>query len=858
MISVHCDRRSSIDEGDDMAKHKHRRPTPGVQTPPQHKPAVLPFVHRHPYWFAAGLLTVLFVLLFNPLFFSGKTLLPPDTVASYSFLPFVNDALARHVYPLWNPYIFGGMPFFASMSAKFIDPINDLVIGASHAVRLVSRSADLVEFQRVLLFLVNNVLLGFFLFLLLKRRKAPTEAALFGAVTFAFMPQLIGQSVFGHNTLLATAALVPLVLLLADALLEKRNLLFFCLTGLAVGVQFLRAHVQICYYTQLVVGLYFLFWAVTEMRAGRWKRALGGGALLAGAIAAGLLVSSVLNLSVFEYSKYSIRGGESGGLDYAYATGWSFSPAEMATFLIPSFMGFGRETYWGGMPFTDFPHYFGLVTFVLAVLGLALRRDRTTLFFGTLAGLSLLASFGKYFPILYWPMYKFLPFFNKFRSPDMIHVLFKFSMVVLAATGIQSLFESADDPKHTALRRIKRTLVCFGGVFGLLFLVLLIGKSAYLSWAAKAGDARYTAYGMAVRDGLKAMCLFGATAFLVLRIAQKRLRPAVFGAALVLLTLADLWMVDRKFVEFRPRADVAGYFAETPDVRYLKEQKTLFRILPVLDQRAPNWYAYHFIQSAFGYHAAKVRSVQELLEAFKVPNDFFFTYTKQVAGGLAWRQPSEIPADTVRAQHAFLKMMNVRYLLCPYPIPDSALTAVVQPQAQGMNFVYEYRDALPRVFFPKRTAVVRGKEAALRYMASGMFDPAETAVVEEPPPFDMPSSAVRRAEVTAWDLHRIRVKAELDAPGLLVFSEIFYPKGWTASVDGKPARIVKADHALRAVYLGPGSHEVAMHFSPASFGLGLRITAAVTALLVLGVVFGAASGRKRKPADGAPPVQAVP
>jgi hypothetical protein len=503
-----------------MSKHKkEKRHALDAPRPSTKKSFSLPLWESHPYWFTVAVLTLLFLALFR---FHAP--LPPDTVASYSFRPFVDDCVERRVYPLWNPYIFCGMPFFASLSALYVDPVNDVVLLLTGALNLIFRFSNLIEVQRAAMMLLNHVLLGFFTFLFLRRRALSKEASILGALAMALMPQVIGYSNAGHSTQIASLALTPLIMLLVDGLLEKRNLLFFCLTGLAAGVQLLRAHVQVCYYTWLMVGAFFLVWAVAEIRNKNAGRALSGAGLLAGALLAGILVSAWLNASVFEYSKYSIRGGAGGGVDYPYATAWSFSPGEMATFLIPAFMGFGGDTYWGGMPFTDFPHYFGLAVFVLAVLALVLRRDRVTAFFGLFAGFALLVSFGSHFPVLYKPMFKFLPFFNKFRAPDMILLMFKFSAACLAALGAQALFDMKNDPKAPDGRNVRRTMTVFGAVLGVLFLILLLGKSVYLGWARRAGDMAGRAHDGALTDAFKAVCLYGFTLGLVLQVSAKKIR----------------------------------------------------------------------------------------------------------------------------------------------------------------------------------------------------------------------------------------------------------------------------------------------------------------------------------------------
>jgi hypothetical protein len=506
------------------------------------------------------------------------------------------------------------------------------------------------------------------------------------------------------------------------------------------------------------------------------------------------------------------------------------------------------------MPFTDFPHYFGLAVFLLAVVALAVRRDRVTVFFGLLAGFALLVSFGKHLPLLYKPMFKFLPFFNKFRAPDMILLMFKFSAACLAAMGAQSLFDLKDDPKSPDGRRVRRTLTAFGAVLGILFLVLLLGRSAYLGWARRAGEMAGTAHDGALTDAFKAVCLFGFTLGLVLQVSMKKIKPAFFALALSILIVLDLMLVDGRIIT-PAKADVASYFHATPEVEFLKNQKQPFRILTVQDRRPPNWYWYHFIQNVSGYHAAKLRATQETLDAFGMPDDFLFKYLTRVNGQYAWKNPKDVPADRVRAHHAFMKMTNVRYVLSPVALPDSALKLVFPPGEQGGNAVFEFTGALPRVFFPKTAVTAAGRDATLNYMASGGFDPAETAVLEEKPPKEVVFSASNRAEIVKWDIHEIEVRTDIRTPSLLVFSEVYYPAGWKAVVDGRETPIVRTDWMLRSVFVEPGARTVRLEFKPAVFRGGLFVTLASAGLLLFGAVFAGVRGRRRHEAaegEGAP------
>ena len=804
-----------------MPKTKRKKAAPRPQ--PRRKG----FLERHSSWIPLAVIFILLLIFFNEVIFGGKTFLPPDALAARSYRPFVQDALKRGIYPLWNPYIFSGMPSFASLSsAPFVDILGTIINGL---LWLIRRIFPLPAFFRILL---NYFLFGIFTYLLVKRKTGVGLAALFSALTLIFMPAVVGYSAFGHNTKLLTACFIPLVFYLVDELLETRRLLFFAAIALAIGLQLLRAHIQIAYYSFLMVALYTLYWVILKLsREKQITPVLKSVGLLLGALLLGFAISSWLYLSVYEYSHYSIRGGAKGGLSYEYATSWSFSPKEMLTFLIPSFMGFGGQTYWGKMPFTDFPLYMGIVPLILAGLAFIFRRDRYTWFLLILGIFALLVSFGKEFPVLYNPMFKLLPYFNKFRVPAMIQILLEFSVAILAGLGLAELWK-AREYSSAQQRALRRYLLTFGGICGLLFLVVLFSKGSYLNWVASSGKVvnpllQRRSYNMALGDAFKMILLFGATAALVWYYWRGKLQRTLFGLGVLALLVIDLWSVDFKLAKPRPKADEWAFFKEDEVVRFLKKRLSTegpFRILPVYDPKPPNWYMYHLIPSAYGYHPAKLRIYQEMLEYFGLPERFFQKFLKQVTQEgrrvVVLRSPEEIPQRERAAHNAILDMLNVRYLVCPYPIPDPDYQLVLD----GTKKIYENTTALPRAFFVKRVLLMKAKDEIFRFFQSGNFNPGEVAILEEDPPFAIEPTEENRVRITHYDIHEIRLEAEVVKPALLVLSEIYYPGGWRALVDGQQRRIYKTNYLLRSVFLEPGHHTVIFRFQPQTFRLGLGIT----------------------------------
>ncbi len=812
------------------------------------------FIEKHPDGTYSAILLVLLLVFFHEVIFGGKTFLPPDKLAARSVAPFIFDALKRGIYPLWNPYIFSGMPSFASLqSAPFVDLVGD-VVQAAHW--LVSRVLPLPEITRLLF---NYFLFGIFTYILLLKKTSLRWVALLAAVVMVFQPAVIAFAAFGHSSKLKTAAMIPIVYLLLEQALDEKRARDFVLLALAVGLQLLRAHTQIAYYTFMMIGLYLLFWVAD---AGLQKRSFAEvGKALAGvvvALAVGVAMSAWLYLSVQEYAHYSIRGGGQ-GLSYGYATNWSFSPAEMTTFLVPAFMGFGGQTYWGQMPFTDFPWYMGVVPLFLAGAALVLRRDRTVLFFAALGLLSLLVSFGKTLPLLYGPLFKFLPFFNKFRVPSMILILLQFAVVMLAALGLERLLNLDEERLRD---RARKYIYVFAGACAALALFLLLGKSVYLGWvqsSAKqlAAAAQEAAYKKAASDALKMMLMVGVSAVLVLSYLKKKLGSRVFLVATVSLVVLDLWLVDFKVIHPQPKANEATFFAETPAVKFLKAQSAPFRIYPVADDKPANWYMYHKIQNILGYHPAKLKIYQSFLEQsgleardrFGLPaflGKYLKVTLKDGRPALAPVNPEDVPQIRFHVDNAILDMLNVKYLLSFYPIRDSRYQMV----AAGQPAVYENTGVLPRAFFVNDIRVVARPEAFFDLLRSGRFDPHDQAVLEEEPAFNIVPSQENRVEIRSYDIHKITLHASVAEPALLVLSEIYYPAGWKAFVDGQETKIYKTDYILRSIFLKPGEHDIEFVFRPKTFWMGAGITFGLFVILLAFLFF---DFRRRRAASAVSP-----
>ena len=789
-------------------------------------------------------LAAFFVLAFFYPIVLGKVFVSPDSVAPAGFAKIAMDALhTRHVYALWNPYHFLGMPSFGSLAfVPFVYPL-DPVFGFLNTA---------LHFPDLTWLLVHYLLIAVGMIALIRALGAGADAALLGAAAFALTPNLVAVGAFGHGSQIMTAAWLPLLFLLYDRFARRGSLLALAGFAFAAAFQLLRGHVQIVFYSWLALGLYALVLAIAAARARRGAeaaRAVGG---LAAGLALGFGMSAFLYFPVHEYAKLSIRSaGEGSGAGFEYATSWSFHPKEMLTFVIPSMFGFGGRTYWGTMPFTDYPNYMGIIPLALALYGARTARGAARAYWIGLAALALMVSFGKHVKPLYELIYQYVPYFNKFRVPVMILVLLQFAVAVLAALGLDLALSpgrgepaGARAPARDAGKKgasasagrgkgdmgaaWMRAAILAGAVaVGVVVLLQLLSPSILATaskarpWmnAAAARQALDMATVDALRSGILLAAAFAAIAF------ERRGRLTRTAAALLVvgLTLVDLWTVDRKIIDpqLGSKSQYAENFSETPEVTFLRRDTTEFRVLPL--QWNDSRLAAYGIASVLGYHPAKPRLYQAFMDTVGLPN--------------------------LRV----VRFLNVKYVLTDGYYPDT--TGGVVLRHDGPVKVYEIQGAMPRAYVVHRIRPVRDPSTALAFLrAADFFEPRSEAVWSDPPPYpalaqpSVPDSVTR----IRYDLNGSEYLVSTAAPGLFVQSDQFDPD-WTATVDGKPAPIYRVNYLMRGIVVPPGVHRIRLRYMPEALTAGIQVSvASVILALLLGVAGIWQLWRTRRPRRSAP------
>lgn len=738
---------------------------------------------------------------------------------------------------LWAPYFFSGMPTFGNFAI--------VPRAVSYAQRAIVWFLDFFYLKGPWTWLVVFYFLsGVFMYAAARELGFRRPVAFLAAIVYMLGPYSVGLAGEGHGSKLMALTYLPLCFLFTHRLFERRDLLSLGLLAASVGTLMLANHVQIAYYVFMIIGLFIVYRIVVDARA-HTREVLTATGMVAAALAIGFAISAYNYLAAYEYAQYSIRGGgtagAAGGLAYDYATNWSWHPAELLTLFVPGIFGFRLPYYWGMMePWTDSTVYVGLIPVLLAAVAVGIRRTAMTWFFLIATVLVILLAFGRNFPLVYETAFSVLPFFDKFRAPAMILQLLRFTVAILAAYGLQALLDlrNADQAESRArMLRTARTVLIAGAA---LFAVLLLFKATLAetlsgAWFVKAGEmeqyrqqygqqagqviaqlkqVRFTTFwNDAVTFALLLACAAGV-AWLYLK---ETIRPALTLALLIGMTMVDLYIVDNKLIQPKPAASIEQGFPLDETIAFLQEQNRNstepFRVFPLGNLFSEKTYAYHGLQSIGGYSPAKLKIYQTLLDS------------------CLYRSLN--PAFPLNMN--VVNMLNVRYLVVPGRLPEG-MFPVAHVNSGQRSVTYENPSALPRATLVGDVITATTDREVFSLLNSQAFDPRRTAVIQGAVPADLaPPEPGDGVQVKKYAAHQIVLESRAHAPALLVLSEMYYPAGWKATVDGAETEILRANSVLRAVRVPAGTHTVEFSFAPPMYWAGLTITnvAWLTALVLV-------------------------
>ena len=714
---------------------------------------------------------------------------------------------------LWYPYIFCGMPFHASGTYRL-----------QYNLETIYKIIPDDILRRIAKGFTFNILAGaIFMLLLLRSYGLGYSAAFAGAAAFVFTTKMLGTP---HTNRIVTFIHLPLILYALRRLWDTRKWIFMVLLGGAVGSQIGSYHPQVAYYGLLMIGLYSVYRLIHGLiEKETWTRLVTPMGMTGVSLAIGYYLASIVLIPMQEYLPFSIRGagGSSGtgGLSFDYATGWSFSWWEIFTFIIPGFSGFGGNTYWGDMPFTSYPHYLGISVVILAIIALCTKKDRCDYwFFVMMLVFSLFIAMGKNFSILSSLLLNYLPYFNKFREPSMILILFSLSMAVLAGWGFQHVQQLLKEQKKMGWEKLLLRILIGIGIIAVTILLFKGGLQNIMSAIYRSADQAtgrilrfqnprqidylyQLRFDMFYRDLWITLLLITSSLSFIWLAITKRITSQLFTFILLALIVVDLGYVGRKVIspmfsnitrkEMEPQ--------KTGVIDYLQKDKDIFRVYP-LDNRTTNEYGWFGIASIGGYHAAKMANYQDFID-----QKFF---------------------DNLH----FLQLTNTKYTISRKRFNHPEL--ILEKSILGEN-IYRLKTWLPRVFLIDTVVVSQEKLETLQLIKANNFNPGEKAVLTKKLTKMQFNSEGSKVKIEHWEPEKTIISVDLPNDGLLAFSEGYYPPGWNAFIDGTETEIYQTNHFMQSIFVPAGKHKVEFIFVLPSFkqALFMSRTIFIAVLVVL-------------------------
>ena len=804
------------------------------------------------------------VIYFAPAVFEGKTIQQSDMIhgqgMGYSQMKQYEKTAKPGEFSVWSDAMFGGMPY----SSSYGDPapklpgfewIEQLVIGIGYL------NAGMI-FAALISFYILMCVMG------VKR-----WLAIAGSIAFAFASYNLIIIAVGHITKAYVIAYMPLTIA-GMILLFRRNYLWgsiLFLLGTALSIS--NYHIQITYYLILLCLFIYLGYLIGKIKQKEWKELIKVTAIMAVCVFIAILPSARSLYTQWDLGKTSLRGatelttvaqnGEkiSSGLDKDYAFMWSYGRGELLTFLIPGIYG-GSSTesldrspafskavraagirdksmkapmYWGDKSFTSGPVYFGAVVCFLFLLGMFAVRSKMKWWLFAGAVFLTLLSLGRNLDWLNTFVFHYFPLYNKFRTPEMALVIPGLVFPIVAFWGLKDILEEKVDAKL-----LKRGLIWSLSVIGGICLIIWWFPELFFNFQSNydAQIEQYPWYDEFVRDrahfassdafrSLAFVLLSAGLVFIFLQMKNKKQGALVLGIGFTILTLADLWTVDKRYLNddnFKKEKLDAAYKESVADQEILKDKNSTFRVLTLNNPFQETTVSY-FHHSIGGYSPAKLRRYQELIDhrlskEIEIISKSF--QEKQVASMADAQQAFE------SAQTPSLNMLNTRYIIISPNYPP-----IVNNKAFG------------NAWFVPEVKIVENADAEIAALDS--INPLQTAVVDKRFADDLkgftPSQPDSAASIVldSYRPNHLIYTSKAGSEQLAVFSEIYYQNGWKATIDGQPAPHFRANWTLRAMLIPAGEHKVEFDFRPEGYVKAAYVSAFsslfVLLLLVAGIVY---------------------
>ncbi len=787
-----------------------------------------------PHLVVIVLFVIAAVAYFNPVL-QGKKIFQSDIVQYTGMAKQQNEfrtETGEETY--WTDAAFGGMPTY-QLGAKYP---NNYIKDLDLAIRFLPRPADYL------------FLYFFGMYILLLVLKVDYKLAFLGALAFGFSTYLIIILGVGHNAKAHAIAYMPLVLSGIFLTFQGKYLWGFLLLTVSMALELVANHFQMTYYLLLlvlIIGVVYLIDAFKKKLLPHYFKAVGI-MCIAVFIALGLNATNIL--ATKEYADTSTRGkteltinadgtpkDNKAGLDYDYITEYSYGRLESFNLFIPRFMGgssseaFPNDSktvetllgmgaspqeaneilnqipmYWGDQTFVGAPAYIGAIVIFLAVLALFLIRGRMKWWVVSAFVLTLFLSWGKNFSGLTEFFIANVPFYDKFRAVSSIQVVIELILPVFAVVGLHKFFGNFN--KETEK---EKALLWATGIVGGIGLVFLLFGSTLFNFAGPydrffrdelgfqfVEAIREDRLSLFTSDVIRSLVFVALSAGVLWFFIKGKLKKGFAIVALSVLVLVDLVGVDRRYVD--EEAFVQARVMEKPFQMNGADEQILqddghFRVYDATVNAFNSARASYYHNALGGYHAAKPGKMQDLYEFY-------------IANG----------------HIGILNMMNVRYIIVQNE--NGGPVAQRNPYANGSAWFVEN--------------VQPAKNADTEILLLDSLDTKNTAVVHTEFLSKIPAYNVERDTLATIDLYSYQpnhliYESSSTTDQLAVFSEVYYPKGWNAYINGEPAEYFRANYVLRAMVIPPGNNRIEFKFEPKVIQTGstISLVSSIIFLLIL-------------------------
>ncbi|GAA4318112.1 YfhO family protein [Compostibacter hankyongensis] len=831
-------------------------------------------------WKKSVLPHILAVLIFIVLGFiycspvlQGNTLHQSDMTQVQGMMKEARDFYDRTgERPLWTNSMFSGMPSFVIYTGP-----------TANQLGWVNRLTTLFLPQPVNMLFIAMLGIYFLLCVL----GFNYWVRIFGAVAYGFSSYNLILMVTGHITKMMCMAWMAPVFAGIILVYRGRHLLGGAITALSAGLLIYNNHLQVIYYTLIMIGCLVVGELVYSIKEKTLPRFLIASVVLLIAGILAVLPASDNLLITQEYAKYSIRGSQSeltlqnttnqsfekGGLDIDYAYQWSMGKLETFSILVPNVYGtasvspefvsnsetkakllslgvppqqadavagqFAGWLYWGPQPGTS-QVYFGVVVCFLFILSLFLIRSRHKWWLLAVTVIGIVMSWGRNFAGINDFLFYHLPFYNKFRAPSMSLILPQLTFVWLAGWALQELVTGNTDQKK-AWEAIKKSLYITGGIIILLMIIpgslmdysgpndsMLQGPQAQLLGALRSDRASLLQH-----DAFRSLILVLIFAALLWAFVKQKIKTTPFFVILGVVLLFDLFQVDKRFLNndsFVPAEEPAMPAPSAADQQILQDKTPYYRTLNLATSPSNIFngdaLTSYYHKSVGGYSPAKLWRYQDLIDYQLTPE------IQRIISSLQGKQSLDSAAMAAFQSSPVLNMLNTRYF-------------IVNPGAPPVR----NNAALGNAWFVKGVRWAPDANSEMRALSN--LDVQDSAVIDQRLRSQVGTVAAADSaahiQLTQYGLNALKYASENTAEGLAVFSDIYYPAGWKAFIDGKETPILRVNYALRGLKIPAGKHQIEFRFHPDTFFTGQKIAGFSSVLLILLVIGGlVAEGVRRQ------------